>query len=131
MHTSIKSFSSCLISNPCPVQCRCTDPVNYRLVALVETDRDGSESSQVATTEAEHHDCGWRVDAGPLPPAAVAESRDDVFIFLQGLANCAVQRFMLRVLSAVCILQHVLGRGVDVKIMSSCVCMRINASVCV
>lgn len=95
-------FWSCLISNPWPVQCRCTDPVNYRLVDLVETDRDGSESSQVVTAEAEHHDCiifikvpaepgGWIADAGPLPPAAVAESRDGAFIFLQGLANCAVQ----------------------------------------
>lgn len=58
----------------------------------------GSESSQVAISEAEHHDGiifikenepaepgGWRVDAGSVPPAAVSESRADAFIFA-GLA---------------------------------------------
>lgn len=60
-------------------------------------DRDGRESLQVATTEAEHRDSiifikvpaepgGWRVDAGSVSAAALLESGDDVFI-TTGLAT--------------------------------------------
>lgn len=74
--------------------------------------RDGTESLHVATTEAQHHDCiifikvsaepgRWRVDAGSVPPAAVLESGDDMFIFAE--LETLLSSDMLRILCAVCV----------------------------
>lgn len=77
-------------------------------------DRDGSESLQVATTEAEHHagivfikvhPGGWRVNACSVPPAAVSESGDEVFVFAALAA--VLSSDMLHMLCAWRMMKHI------------------------